>query len=189
MEVGRTIACHTFRCRPRTRVRLRRRAHRLRRGPIRRNLSKAHGVWVPGLAGARPGRPKKLFAGALDINPSRIIVQMSDPFEGALMRRHGKRDRMRRPRAGFANLFSGGPGQPSGPTTRVCLEWLDEAGSEGWRKPPARGREERPASPTRKYGARDRKAAMARRKAPRVARMRRVSLRTVRQTARHPPRF
>ena len=31
---------------------------------------------------------------------------------------------------------------------------------------PARGREERLASPTRKYGARDRKAAMARRKAP-----------------------
>ena len=65
---------------------------------------------------------------------------------------------MRRPRARLVTLRSGGPGQPSGPTTRVCLRWLDEAGSEGWRKPPARGREERLASPTRKHGARDLKS-------------------------------
>ena len=36
------------------------------------------------------------------------------------MRRHGGREGMRRPRAGFASLPPGGPGQPSVPTTRDC---------------------------------------------------------------------
>jgi hypothetical protein len=38
---------------------------------------------------------------------------------------------MRRPRAGFVTPFSGGPGQPSGPTRRVCLQWLDAAAMKG----------------------------------------------------------
>ena len=32
---------------------------------------------------------------------------------------------MRRPRAGLVTPLPGGPGQPSGLTTRACLEWLD----------------------------------------------------------------
>src|SRR3954470_4800966 len=49
--------------------------------------------------------------------------------------------RMRRPRLWFAPTDSGGPGKPTGPTTGLCLEWLDGAGARGrkpsgsWRKP------------------------------------------------------
>ena len=43
---------------------------------------------------------------------------------------------MRRPRIGFAGQFPGGPGQPSGPTTGVCLQWLDGAGCAGAKAPP-----------------------------------------------------
>ena len=45
---------------------------------------------------------------------------------------------MRRPRIGFAGQFPGGPGQPSGPTTGVCLQWLDGAGCAGAKAPPIR---------------------------------------------------
>src|ERR1700750_1781616 len=38
---------------------------------------------------------------------------------------------MWRPRLCFANADPGGLGEPSVPTTRRCLQWLDGAG-EGW---------------------------------------------------------
>ena len=44
------------RCRPRTRVRLRRPEHKLRRGPIRRALSIRCGVWVPARGASCLGR-------------------------------------------------------------------------------------------------------------------------------------
>ena len=52
------------------------------------------------------------------------------------MRRKRGRGRWRRLRAGLVTPPPGGPGQPSGPTTRVCLQWLDVAGGEGRREPP-----------------------------------------------------
>ena len=72
---------------------------------------------------------------------------------------------MRRPRAGLANLHSGGPGQPSGPTMGVCLQWLDAAGTKGGGSHPDGG-PERLSFPPGSYGAGDRKAAMERREAP-----------------------
>ena len=56
----------------------------------------------------------------------------------------------RRPRAGFAGRLSGGPGQPSGPTTRVCLQWLDGAGRRAAKA--ARTGGLGPLSPQRKNG-------------------------------------
>ena len=52
------------------------------------------------------------------------------------MRRKRGRGRWRRLRAGLVTPSPGGPGQPSDPTMRVCLQWLDEAGGEGRREPP-----------------------------------------------------
>jgi hypothetical protein len=40
---------------------------------------------------------------------------------------------MWRPRLCLASMDPGGLGEPSGPTTRLCLQWLDGAG-EGWAK-------------------------------------------------------
>ena len=55
------------------------------------------------------------------------------------MRRHGGREGMRRPRAGFASLPPGGPGQPSAPTTRGRLHWAGRGADEGGRKPAGSG--------------------------------------------------
>src|SRR5674476_618669 len=55
------------------------------------------------------------------------------------MRRHGGRERMRRPRAGFASLPPGGPGQPSVPTTRDCPHGLDAARTKAGESLPDRG--------------------------------------------------
>ena len=57
---------------------------------------------------------------------------------GASPEAHRRRSGMRRPRARFAALLPGGPGQPSGPTTGVCLQWLDGAGCAGAKAPPIR---------------------------------------------------
>jgi len=55
------------------------------------------------------------------------------------MRRHGGREEMRRPRAGFASLPPGGPGQPSAPTTWGRLNWLDAARTKAGESLPDRG--------------------------------------------------
>jgi hypothetical protein len=55
------------------------------------------------------------------------------------MRRHGGREGMRRPRAGFASLPPGGPGQPSAPTTWGRLNWLDAARTKAGESLPDRG--------------------------------------------------
>jgi len=47
----------------------------------------------------------------------------------------------RRPRAGFASLHSGGPGQPSAGTMTGCLQWLDAAGTKAGGSPPDKGRQ------------------------------------------------
>ncbi len=66
---------------------------------------------------------------------------------------------MRRPWAGIANRHSGGLGSPSGPTTGLCLYWLDAAGMKAKRKLwPDEGSHEAPV-PARKHGPGDRKAA------------------------------
>jgi hypothetical protein len=59
--------------------------------------------------------------------------------------------------AGVASqaAHSGGPGQPSGPTTGVCLRWLDAAATKGGGSRPDRGPSRAPSPPGR-YGARDR---------------------------------
>src|ERR1019366_3021070 len=59
---------------------------------------------------------------------------------------------MRRPRAGLVTPLPGGPGSPSVPTKRDCLEWLDAARTKGGescpdrggRSPPVRARKLRP---------------------------------------------
>ena len=106
------------------------------------------------------------------------------------MRRHGGREGMRRPRAGFASLPPGGPGQPSVPTTR-------DRPSVGWTR---RGRRRakacriggpgRAPSASGSYGPGDRKAAMERREAPAfLARGARLDGRLVRHSVLHPLAF
>jgi len=50
---------------------------------------------------------------------------------------------------------SGGPGQPSGPTTGACLQWLDAAETKGGGSCPDRGPRRAPFPPG-SYGAGDR---------------------------------
>ena len=106
------------------------------------------------------------------------------------MRRHGGREGMRRPRAGFASLPPGGPGQPSVPTTRDCP-------SVGWTRRGRRrakacriGGPARAPSASGSYGPGDRKAAMERREAPAfLARGARLDGRLVRHSVLHPLAF
>ena len=64
--------------------------------------------------------------------------------EGVLMRRKRGRGRMRRLRAGLVTPSPGGLGQPSVPTMRDCLEWLDAARTKGGGSCPDRGRRSLP---------------------------------------------
>ena len=64
----------------------------------------------------------------------------------------------RRPLAGLVTLPPGGPGSPSGPTTRACLQWLDAARTKGGESCPDRGPGSGPVR-ARKHGPGDRKAA------------------------------
>ena len=49
-------------------------------------------------------------------------------------------------RAGVRTLRPGGPGGPSAPTTRGCLQWLDEEETKGGESLPGRQRVKSPAS-------------------------------------------
>src|ERR1019366_5588130 len=70
---------------------------------------------------------------------------------------------MRRPRAGLVTPLPGGPGSPSVPTKRDCLEWLDAARTKGGescldrggRSPPVRARKLRPRGQKSRDGAPD----------------------------------
>ena len=105
------------------------------------------------------------------------------------MRRHGGREEMRRPRAGFASLPPGGPGQPSAPTTWRRLNWLDAARTKAGESLPDRGPGSGPVR-ARKLRPRDRKAAMERREAPAfLARGARLDGRLVRHSVLHPLAF
>ena len=75
-----------------------------------------------------------------------------------------KWDRMRRLRAGLVTPLPGGPGSPSVPTKRDCLEWLDAARTKGGESCPDQGGGCLPSVPG-SYGPGDRKAAMERRSA------------------------
>ena len=72
---------------------------------------------------------------------------------------------MRRPRARLVTLLPGGPGSPSVPTMRGCLEWLDAARTKAGESLPDRGPRRAPSAPG-SYGPGDRKAAVERREAP-----------------------
>ena len=74
----------------------------------------------------------------IDLFNRETIVLPSRSALGRLPEAHRRRSGMRRPRIGFAGQFPGGPGQPSGPTTGVCLQWLDGAGCAGAKAPPIR---------------------------------------------------
>ena len=105
------------------------------------------------------------------------------------MRRHGGREGMRRPRAGFASLPPGGPGQPSAPTTWGRLNWLDAARTKAGESLPDRGPSRAPSA-SGSYGPGDRKAAMERREAPAfLARGARLDGRLVRHSVLHPLAF
>src|SRR5664279_5748207 len=84
-------------------------------------------------------RAGKVEKTPLDIYSYRIIVPVVSSSEGALMRRHGGREGMRRPRAGFASLPPGGPGPPSVPTTRDCPQGLHAARTKAGESLPDRG--------------------------------------------------
>jgi len=73
---------------------------------------------------------------------------------------------MRRLRAGLVTPLPGGPGSPSVPTTRDCLEWLDAARTKAGESPPDRVEPKAARVRARKNGPGDRKAAMERREAP-----------------------
>jgi hypothetical protein len=64
---------------------------------------------------------------------------------------------MRRPRARFAASLPGGLGSPSAPTTRGCLEWLDEVSMKGGESCPDRGGRMPPVG-TRKIRSRGQKS-------------------------------
>ena len=105
------------------------------------------------------------------------------------MRRHGGREGMRRPRAGFASLPAGGPGPPSVPTTRDCPQGLHAARTKAGESLPDRGPSRAPSAPG-SYGPGDRKAAMERREAPAfLARGARQDERLVRHSVLHPLAF
>src|ERR1017187_2422266 len=64
---------------------------------------------------------------------------------------------MRRPRAGLVTPLPGGPGSPSVPTKRDCLEWLDAARTKGGESCPDRGGRSPPV-PARKLRPRGQKS-------------------------------
>src|SRR5450759_5958418 len=70
---------------------------------------------------------------ALDIYSYRIIVPIVSSSEGALMRRHGGREGMRRPRAGIASLPPGGPGSRPSLLRGTALRWAERGADEGGR--------------------------------------------------------
>ena len=136
-------------------------------------------------------RAGKVEETPLDIYSYRIIVPIVSSSEGALMRRHGGREGMRRPRAGFASLPPGGPGQPSVPTTRDCpsVGWTRRG--RRWAKACRIGLSQKPPGPASgSYGPGDRKAAMERREAPAfLARGARQDGRLVRHSVLYPLAF
>ena len=92
---------------------------------------------------------------------------------------------MRRPRAGFVTPSPGGPGQAVRWHYDRLPSMAGRGGDEGRRKPPGSGAPQGPVA-ARKHGARDRKAAMARREAPRLRKKARTSRNGSVFSARHP---
>ena len=111
----------------------------------------------------------------LDSIPIRLYTYLHLPHaRGVLQDASGTRRRGWRPRAGLVTPHPGGPGSPSGPTTGVCLQWLDAAGTKGGESGPAQGRHE-PSVPARKLRSRGQKSPQVeRRKATRPRRARQV---------------
>ena len=92
----------------------------------------------PGHDERRETRRSKNSYRTIDLCGAATIVLASRSALGRLPEAHRRRSGMRRPRDGLANRLPGGPGQPSGPTTGVCLQWLDGAGCAGAKAPPIR---------------------------------------------------
>ena len=98
-------------------------------------------------AALRPGHVKKFPF--INIKSREFLSRIPKPrlscrrpvHEGALHEAFLRWGGMRRLRTCLASTDSGGFGFPSGPTTGLCLEWLDGAGARGrepsgsWRKP------------------------------------------------------
>ncbi len=90
-----------------------------------------------------------------------IYPHLSGPVEGAVMRRResgigcGARGRRQ-----TQPLRSGGPGQPSAPTMRGCLQWLDARDTKGGgSRPDGKARKAFPVHPRGSTAYGDRKAA------------------------------
>jgi len=66
-----------------------------------------------------------------DYIPIAHIPIPNHPARGAFCRTLSNVGWRRRPRAGLVTPLPGGPGQPSGPTMRACLKWLDVVATKG----------------------------------------------------------
>ena len=72
----------------------------------------------------------------IDVRLARPMVRPPCSIEGAVMRRRVGGARCGACGLGLAIPAPGRLGQPSGPTTRVCLQWLDAGVERKRRKPP-----------------------------------------------------